>query len=153
MSQIEFSAQLSQTQPARQMNTGWYFAITRPINTASILQPPLAPPLGETDCLSFQASSRSLPRHKYLPCHWGIPLPLSIFRECLVCTDAFFPVDWSQETRSSCVTSLGEKNKTKIKQPPAPQLIRNRDKRAVWDMRRRFKGNKQHLDSIRGWSW
>lgn len=44
---------LSQTQPARQMNTGWYFAITHPINTASILQPPSPHPLGETDLFVF----------------------------------------------------------------------------------------------------
>lgn len=50
-------------------------------------------------------------------CHWSIPLPspqpLSILGDYLVCTDAFIPVDWSQEPRSSCVMICREGGKKK----------------------------------------
>lgn len=106
-----FSTPTFQTQPIRQLNTcmQWYFAIMSLINTASILQ---SPSEKKIVCLSklvvivFPATN--------IFCHWCIPLPspqpLSFFRDCLVCTDAFIPVDWSQENWSSCVMSRKEKH-------------------------------------------
>lgn len=89
-----FSSLRFQTQPSKQLNICMErcFAIMSLINTASILQ---SPSEKQIVCLSKLVVT-AFPAINIF-CLWCIPLlspqPLSIFRDCLVCTNALIPVD------------------------------------------------------------
>lgn len=98
-------------------------------------------PLREIDCLSFQASSHSLPSHKY---------PLSLVHSSAFTTAfEYFPrLPGLHRCFHSSGLITGDLIQLCHESQRKTQLIRNQD--IEWcGIRRDFKGNKQHFDCIK----